>query len=150
MSGYPIRLNQFSSDRGVHGHYFEFLLAQDATLSPTTNPSTLGGGFLPGGMTVCPPASASANLTFTLPTGSAMDTAFPDMLVGDSFQYSFVNQDASKTITIASGSNFGVTGHNSGAANGLVAAGSEVVYEISKLSAGVWDCWRVLSRPASY
>lgn len=134
----------------MKGHFQTYILGQDATLSPSTSSTTVGAGFLPGGVSFCPPAVASANLTWTLPTGSDMEAAFPDQKVGDSWLYTFVNLDASKTVTIAANTGFSVSGTNGTAANGLVAAGSAVVFEIDKLADNSFDCYRVYSSPASY
>lgn len=85
---------------------------QVAVVTAATGDITLSVSQLAGGIVSCNKGS-DAGLTVTTPTAAAIDTAFPSMKTGSTFELTITNNNnsgASSTVTFAAGTGVTIVG----------------------------------------
>lgn len=94
-------------------------------------------GFVPGSLFTS--SAAGGPLVFTLPLGTVMNNAYPNMRVNDSFLFEVINLNAAQTITITASAGHTVTG------SGVCAAMSRTVFECNRTGGATFATFRLYS-----
>jgi hypothetical protein len=92
-------------------------------------------------------STTAAAVSMTLPLATAMDTAIPDAVAGDSFDFSIINTGAAaQSITVVTNTGWTIVG---GAAGGLIVAPSSAtfsgagLFRAAKTATGAWTLFRI-------
>jgi len=109
-----------------------------ATVTATLSVAQITAGQLnviPGGATAA---------VYTLPTGTEMDTAFPNFKIGSFFEFAVCNQStvAAESSSIATGTGWTLVGNVTIAANNAITTISSGIFRARKTGVGAWTLTR--------
>lgn len=110
-----------------------------ATVSATLTAAQLQTGILSVNQ------GAGAATTLTLPTGTLMDAAFPNMPANNAFDFSVINVSTvgAEDATIAAGVGFTVVGNVTVASNAAVTDVSFARFRARKTDVATWILYRI-------
>jgi len=109
------------------------------TVSATLTSASLGVGLITSNQ------GASGAATYTLPTGSNMDSTFSNMKVNSSFDFSVINisTTSAETATLAAGTGWTLVGNPTVVANTATTAQSAGAFRVRKTGVGSYTLYRI-------
>lgn len=121
----------------ITGTYSDTLLmsvTKQTTPSTPTGSTTLTAANIQIRLLVATPPNAGGNVTYTLPTGSDMESGSPPSFDNDSFDWEIINlaTTAGDTITIAANTNHTIVG------NPVIAINSSCAFRSRRTSTNTW------------
>jgi hypothetical protein len=89
--------------------------------------------------------AASGAATYTLPTGTLMDAAFPNMRVNASFDFAVCNigSEAAEDVTIATGTGWTLVGNMVVASNAAATDQSAAMFRARRTADATWILYRI-------